>query len=140
MAVTPVNAGNVRRRTRSFASNFLNPSLNRLLKTFFEIHGQLNKNVDLLVVELDNTGTTDQVVADAACKLYFLGFKGGSVGGDYRAADHASSANSPTTTIPIAVSEQIAVVFPAGKAMANGLTVDFSAANTGIGIAIIGAA
>lgn len=115
-------------------------SLSQVLSTLFQEISQKYGAVDLQIVELDNLGTTDQVVADAPCKLYGVFLKGGSSGGDYRSADHASSANTPTTTIPVAASANVAYVIPAGKSFSNGLTVDASGANAWTGFAIIGAA
>jgi len=111
-----------------------------LVQELFQTLAQIRSNPDLQFVPIDNSGTTDQVVADAACKLYALVLKGGSSGGDYRSADHASSAATPTTTIPVAVAEQIAYIIPAGRSFTTGLTIDFSAANAASGFAIIGAA
>lgn len=110
-----------------------------LIQQLFQTLAQIRGNPDLQFVAIDNSGTTDQVVADAPCKLYALVLKGGSAGGDYRSADHASSAATPTTTIPVAISEQVVYTTPAGKSFTTGLTVDFSAANAASGFAIIGA-
>ena len=140
MALSTQSAVKVKRRAFSAISTFgFTSPISQLLSALFQELSQKYGNPALQFVPLDNSGTTDQVVADAPCKLYGLFLKGGSAGGDYRSADHASSANTPTTTIPIAASEQVAYTTPAGKAFATGLTIDFSAANAASGFAIIGA-
>lgn len=132
----------VKAKRRAFSAlktfGFLSPT-SQLVSALFQEISQKYGAPDLQVVELDNLGTTDQVVANAPCKLYALFLKGGSAGGDYRSADHASSANTPTTTIPVAASAQVTYAVPAGKSFSNGLTVDASQANAWTGFAIIGA-
>jgi hypothetical protein len=142
MAVTPVAAVLTKRKALNWLQHnpsALGPELRFLVQQLLQTLAQIRGNPDLLFVPLDNSGTTDQVVGDAPLKLYALGLKGGSAGGDYRSADHASSANTPTTTIPLAVGEIAFYSTPAGKSFANGLTIDFSQANAGSGFAIIGA-
>ena len=117
----------------------LGPEARFLIQQLFQTLAQIRGNPDLEFVPLANTSTTDQVVLGAAGTLYALVLKGEASGGDFRSADHASSANSPTTTIPLAVGEILVHTTPAGKAFANGLTVDFSASNAGSGFAIVGA-
>ena len=140
MALLTQNIVKAKRRAFSAVKTFnLSSSLSQVLSALFQEISQKYGAVDLQVVELDNLGTTDQVVADAPCKLYGLFLKGGSAGGDYRSADHASSAATPTTTIPVAVSGQVVYAIPAGKSFTTGLTVDASQANAWTGFAIIGA-
>lgn len=142
MAVTPVAAVLTKRKTMNWLvqnSPGFGPESRFLLQELFQTLAQVRGNPDLLFVPIDNSGTTDQVLADAPCKLYALVLKGGSSGGDYRSADHASSANSPTTTIPVAATDPLVYITPSGKAFATGLTIDFSAANAASGFAIIGA-
>lgn len=144
MALSTQSAVKAKRRAFNAVNTFaFRSSLSQLLSALFQELSQKYANPDLQVVELVDTGTTDIVVADAPCKLYALFLKGGSAGGDFRAADHASSANTPTTTIPVAAADPgFGFVYPAGKAYANGITVDASG-SSGVnwsGFAIIGAA
>lgn len=139
MALSVVDQVKAKRRAFSAIRTFgFNSSVSQILSNLFQEISQKVGAAQLLVVELDNSGTTDQVVAGEACKLYGLFLKGGSAGGDYRSANHASSANSPTTTIPIAASEQFVMTTPAGKAFSTGLTVDASQADSWTGFALIG--
>lgn len=140
MALSTTSGLKAKRRALSALKLFgFSPAVHNLVSQLFQDLAQQKGNPDLQIVELDNLGTTDQVVADAPCKLYGLFLKGGSAGGDYRSADHASSANTPTTTIPIAASAYVAYTIPAGKSFTTGLTVDASQANAWTGFAIIGA-
>ena len=140
MALSTQAAIKAKRRAFSALKTFgFNSSVHQLASALFQELSQKSSNPDLQVVELDNLGTTDQVVADAPCKLYGLFLKGGSAGGDYRSADHASSANTPTTTIPVAASAHVVYSIPAGKSFTTGLTVDASQANAWTGFAVIGA-
>lgn len=141
MALSTQAQVKAKRRAFHAVKNFgFTSSVSQVLSALFQEIAQKVGAIDLQVVELDNVGTTDQVVADAPCKLYGLFLKGGSAGGDFRSANHASSANTPTTTVPVAAAEQVVMSTPAGKAFSIGLTVDFSQANAGSGFAIIGAA
>lgn len=118
----------------------LSSALTQVLSTLFQEISQKYGAVDLQVVEAVANSTTDAVVADTACKLYGVFLKGGSSARDVRWADHASSADTPTTTLAIGVSEQTAYVYPAGKAFTTGLTFDESGASGPNGFFIIGAA
>lgn len=114
--------------------------LSQALSTLFQELAQKKGNPDLQVVPMQANSTTDAVIADVACKLYGVFLKGGSSAADLRWADHASSANSPTTTIAIGASEDLALIYTTGKAFSNGLTFDESGTNGASGFAIIGAA
>lgn len=141
MAISVVSALKAKRQAFSAAQSLgLGSSLTQLLSAFFQEHAQKNGNLDLLVVTAVAASTTDAVVAGEACKLYGVFLKGGASAADIRWADHATSANSPTVTIPVAISEQIALVSVAGKAMTTGLTFDESGASGANGFFIIGAA
>lgn len=141
MALSTQNIVKAKRRAFHAVRNYgFSSSVSQVLSALFQEISQKYGAVDLQVVELDNLGTTDQVAADAPCKLYAVVLKGGSSGGDYRSADHASSANTPTTTIPVAAAAQVVYAIPAGKSFTTGLTVDASGANAWSGFVIIGAA
>jgi hypothetical protein len=117
---------------------FQNTEVRQFLKTLFMTLGQTRKNPNLQIVELADSSTTDQVVADAACKLYAVFLKCGSTSRDFRAADHASSANSPTITVPITASGTALLIHPEGRALTTGFTIDFSGAGA-TGFVVIGA-
>ena len=138
MALSTQSAVLAKRRAFNYVQAFINPEQRAFVKALFEGLSQTRKNPDLQIVELSNSGTTDQVIADAPCKLYALFLKGGSAGGDYRSADHASSAATPTTTIPVAAAGTMSLLHPEGRAFTTGLTVDASQANAWTGFAIIG--
>ena len=115
-------------------------SQSQLLSILFQELSQKKGNPDLQVVEAVAASTTDAVVADAACKLYGVFLKGGASAADVRWADHASSANTPTTTLAIGASENAAYIFPGGKAFSNGITFDESGTGGSSGFFIIGPA
>ena len=142
MALSTQSAFKAKRRAFNALKNlnFASSSLEQLLSAFFQEVSQKKGNPDLQVVEFDAQSTTDAVIADAACKLYAVIGKAGSSAADVRWADHASSANTPTTTLAIGASEHFVYIFPGGKAMANGLTFDESGASGSKGVFIIGAA
>ena len=114
--------------------------MSQTLSALFQELAQKQQNPDLQVVEAVANGATDAVVADVACKLYGVFLKGGATARAVTWADHATSANTPTTTLPVGVSEQVAYVYPAGQAYANGLTFDEAGAGGASGFFIIGAA
>lgn len=139
MAISTQAAVLAKRRAFNYQSAiFQNTEVAELLKALFQTLAQTRKNPDLQVVELADSSTTDQVVADAACKLYGVFLKCGSTSRDFRAADHASSANSPTITVPITASGTAVLLHPEGRGLTTGLTVDFSGAGA-TGFVIIGA-
>lgn len=140
MAVTPVAAVKAKRRAFSALQTFgLSSSISQALSALFQELSQKYGNPDLLVVEAVAASTTDAVVADAACKLYAVCLKGGATARAVNWADHASSANTPTTIIPVGVAEQVAYLWPAGAAYANGITFDEAGAGGANGFFIIGA-
>lgn len=118
----------------------LSSSLEQTLSALLQEIAQKVGNIDLQVVIAPAASTTDLVVADVACKLFGYFGKGGATARAVNWADHASSANSPTTILPVGVSEQVAYVFPKGSAFANGLTFDEAGASGANGFFIIGAA
>jgi len=141
MALATQDAVKAKRRAFSALQTFgESSSMSQILSAFFQEHAQKNGNVNLQVVEAVANSTTDAVVADVACKLYGVFLKGGATARAVTWADHASSAGTPTTTIPVGVAEQVAYVWPAGAAYANGITFDEAGAGGASGFFIIGAA
>jgi len=129
-----------KRRAFSAAKTMgLTSTSTQLLSTLFQELSQKKGAPDLQIVEAPAASTTDLVVADSPCKLYGVFLKGGASAADVRWADHASSANTPTTTLAIGASEDATYVFGTGKAFANGLTFDESGASGSNGFFIIGA-
>lgn len=140
MALSTQAAVKAKRRAFSAIQTFgFSSAISQALSALFQELAQKYSNPDLQVVEAVAASTTDAVVADAACKLYGVFLKGGASAADVRWADHASSANSPTTTLAIGIGEQTAYIYPAGKAFANGLTFDESGTGGPNGFFIIGA-
>ena len=141
MALSTQAAVKAKRRAFSALSVFaMSSSLQQTLSALFQELAQKQNNPDLQVVEAVANSTTDAVVANVACKLYGVFLKGGATARDLRWADHATSADTPTTTLAIGVAEQCAYVYPAGMAFATGLTFDESGASGPNGFFIIGAA
>lgn len=133
----------VKAKRRAFSASKvlgLSSSAEQILSALFQELSQKKGNPDLQIVEAPAASTTDLVVADVACKLYGYFAKGGATARTTNWADHASSANTPTTTIPVGVGETVAYVWPAGSAFANGITFDESGASGANGFFIIGAA
>lgn len=139
MALSTQAFGLAKRRALNYAQGFLNPEQGALLKALFSSLSQRRDNPDLQIVELADSGTTDQVVANAACKVYAVFLECGSTSRDFRAADHASSAATPTVTVPITASGTATLIHSEGRSMSNGFTVNFSGAG-GTGFVIIGKA
>lgn len=141
MALSTQAAVKAKRRAFNAIQTFgLSSSISQALSALFQELSQKASNPDLQVVEAVAASTTDAVVADAACKLYGVFLKGGASAADVRWADHSSSANSPTTTLAIGIAEQVAYIFPAGKAFSNGITFDESGTGGASGFFLIGAA
>lgn len=141
MALSTQDAVKAKRRAFSAARTLgLSSALTQVLSALFQEIAQKYGNVNLQVVEAPAASTTDLVIADVACKLYGYFGKGGATARAVNWADHASSANSPTTILPVGVSEQVAYVFPAGSAFANGITFDEAGAGGANGFFLIGAA
>lgn len=138
MSLSVVAAVKAKRRAKNAIRTFAtSTALDVLLDTLFSQLAQ-NGNPDLLIVEAVANSTTDAVVAAEACKLYGVFLKGGATARAVNWADHASSANSPTTIIPVGVAEQVAYIWPAGAAYANGITFDEAGTGGASGFFIIG--
>lgn len=139
MPLTTQAAVKAKRRAKNAIRTFAtSTALDVLLDTLFSALA-VNGNPDLQIVEAVANSTTDAVVADAPCKLYGVFLKGGATARAVNWADHASSANSPTTIIPVGVAEQVAYLWPAGAAYANGITFDEAGTGGASGFFIIGA-
>lgn len=118
-----------------------NSSIELAIKALYSELAQKKGNPDTQVVEVLQNGTSNVVLANAACHLYGL-FLIGVAADSFQAADSATSAASPTIVIPMAITDQFALVFPnpQGHAYANGITCNGLNAGTNFkGIAIIGA-
>lgn len=141
MALSTQSAVKAKRRAQSALKTFgLSSAISQALSALFQELAQKAGNPDLQIVEAVAASTTDAVVADVACKLYGVFLKGGATARAVNWADHATSANSPTTIIPVGVSEQVAYLWPAGAAYATGITFDEAGAGGASGFFIIGAA
>lgn len=141
MALSTQSAVKAKRRAFSASKTMgLSESVNQMLSALFQELSQKKGNPDLQIVEAVAASTTDAVVADVACKLYGFFAKGGATARAVNWADHASSANSPTTIIPVGVAEQVAYVWPYGAAYTTGITFDEAGAGGANGFFIIGAA
>lgn len=140
MAVTPVNALQARQKARMSTRN---AGVFYTLKSFF-LHLAANKqNPDLLYTPIDGNvnasdgdNTADQVLANAACKLYVLYLKkSGSTATWFKATDHATTAATNGTqdiSLKITTSGEERVSFyPDGYAFANGITVTEDTTATG---------
>lgn len=141
MALATQEAVKAKRRAFSALKTMnLNSSISQVLSALFQELSQKYGNPNLQVVEAVANSTTDAVIGDVALKLYGVFLKGGATARAVTWADHASSASTPTTTIPVGVGEQVAYVWPAGAAYANGLTFDEAGTGGASGFFIIGAA
>jgi hypothetical protein len=141
MALTLTSGLKAKRQALSQVVTFgFKPAAANTLSQFFQDISQIYGNPDLQLVPIVANSTTDAVVADVACKLYGIILKGGLTAADLRIADHATSANSPTVTLPVAVSQQVTLLFNGGTAYANGITFDESTTAGPTGFFIIGAA
>lgn len=141
MALTTQAGVLAKRRAFSAAVTMgLSSALTQALSTLFQELSQKTGNPNLQIVYAVANSTTDAVVADVACKLYGVFLKGGATARAVTWADHATSANTPTTTIPVGVAEQVGYVWPNGAAYANGITFDEAGVGGASGFFIIGAA
>ena len=141
MALSLVSGLAAKRRAMSAVQTFgFKPAAANVISQFFQDLAQTFGNPNLQIVEFVAASTTDAVVADVACKLYGVVFKGGATARDIRWADHATAADSPTVTFPIAVAQQGELLFNGGTAYGTGLTFDESGAAGASGFFIIGAA
>lgn len=141
MALATQDAVKARRRAFSALQTFgLSSSISQALSALFQELAQKYGNPNLQVVEAVANSTTDAVVADVACKLYGVFLKGGATARAVNWADHASSAATPTTILPVGVAEQVAYIWPGGAAYANGITFDEAGAGGASGFFIVGAA
>lgn len=141
MALATQDAVKAKRRALSALTVFgLSSSVAQALSALFQELAQKRGNPNLQVVEAPAASTTDLVIADVACKLYGYFAKGGATARAVNWADHATSANTPTTILPVGVAEQVAYIWPAGAAYANGITFDEAGAGGASGFFIIGAA
>lgn len=140
MALSTQAAVKAKRRAFSAIQTMgLSSSLQQALSALFQETAQKYGNPDLQVVEAVAASTADAVVANVACHLYGVFLKGGATARAVQWADHASSSGTPTTLIPVGVSEQVAYIWPGGAAYVNGIT--FNEAGTGgaNGFFIVGA-
>lgn len=117
-----------------------NSQVSQVLSALFQELSQKEFAPQLQIVEVVQNGTSNVVLANAACHLYGLAIIAATTADSFQAADSASSAGSPTTVVPLAIADQAVLTYPAGHAFANGIT--FNGLNSGAnitGFAIIGA-
>lgn len=105
---------------------------------------------DLQVVPFDELSDTDVVIAGAACKLYALVLiKDTATATFSKLTDHASASSDADADIVVSqnAADQVALVYPSGRAFASGITSQGnttasggtgSASNGARGFAIIG--
>lgn len=140
MAISTQGFNIAKRHAKSSARVFgFNSSLDQALSALFQELSQKKQAPDLQVIEVLQNGTSNVVLADAACKLYGLFLTAPTTADSFQAADHASSAASPTIVEPLAIADQLAVFYATGHAYANGITCNGLNAGANFkGIAIIG--
>jgi hypothetical protein len=94
---------------------------------------QLN-NPDLQVKEFDNLTGSDTVIADAACKIYGIVLsKQTATAAYFKGSDSASAASSTAPEVELrqnSISEDV-LLFPDGRAMANGFTISSDTTSDG---------
>ncbi len=154
---TLISGLNAKRRALNFGGGAgvtrgISPVVQRQLKAFFEIMGQLKGNPNLLVVEFDELTSTETVISDAACKLYGIYYSKDTATLTFsKITDHASASSDTAAEYVI---QQLAIGdmwlgLPNGVALANGLTMQGnttadggtgSASNGARGFVIVGAA
>lgn len=140
MALSLESANKVRQKVRA---HLRNPGVQKALKAFWLHWASDMSNADLQFVVIDGNvnasdggNTANQVLANAACKLYVLYLKkSGSTATWFKATDHATTAATNgsqdiSQRLTTANQEQI-FVYPAGFSMTNGLTVTENTTATG---------
>lgn len=141
MALSTQDAYKAKRRAFSAIRTMgMSSAVSQVLSALFQELAQKYGNPNLQIVEAPAASTTDLVVADTACKFYGYIGKGGATARAVNWADHASSSATPTTILPVGVSQEVAYVFPAGKSHTTGLTFNEAGAGGANGFFIIGAA
>lgn len=141
MTIATQAAVKAKRRALSAVQTFgLSSSIGQCISALFQELAQKAGNPDLAVVEAPAASTTDLVIADVPCKLYGYFAKGGGTARAVNWADHASSANSPTTIIPVGATETVAYIWPQGAAYSSGITFDEAGASGASGFFLIGPA
>jgi hypothetical protein len=141
MALALTSGLKAKRQAISLLQTFnFKPAAVNAVSQFFQDLAQSYGNPDLQLVPITAASTTDAVVADVACKFYGIVLKGGIAAADIRWADHATSANSPTVTYPVAIAAQLVLLHSGGTAYANGITFDESGVTGPTGFFVIGAA
>lgn len=127
MAISLSNAVLVKQRALAETRK---PNVQGALKWFFSYIAQhLNPQAQFQIVFFSALGSTDVVIADAACKLYAVFMRVPSTSDAVtfvKATDHASTASDAASEFRFAfggtgVAEEI-VIYHRGKAMANGIT------------------
>lgn len=141
MAISTQSAVLAKRHARNAVRVFgFNSSIEQTLSALFQELSQKKGNPDLQIVEVLQNGTSNVILANAACRLYGLFLSAPTVADSFTAADSASSAASPTITVPLSIADQFALVYPQqGHSYANGITcAGLNAGANFKGIAIIG--
>lgn len=154
MALTLENINLTKQRTRW---DVRKPGVSEVFRALWK-HMEQKGNPDLQLVNFDQTGNADQVIADVACKIYAIFFKkpaASTTAAWLKISDHATTAAANGDVVislaaAAAALKEGAVVFPDGLDMVNGATLashttvngatDSSDADACAGFVIVGAA
>lgn len=126
-----------KRRAFNYLRNFTKPKSMLIGQAFFSYLAQFTTKPDIQISEFDVLTNTDVVLANAACKLYaFFLYKPTATACFFKATDNATTCSTDGTqdisikTAALAKSE-IELLFPDGRAMANGVTCQANTTGTG---------
>lgn len=123
MAISTQAAVLAKRHARNAVRVFaLNSSIEQAVSALFQELSQKKGNPDLQVIEVLQSGTSNVVLANAACRLYGVFLSVPTTADSFQAADSASSAASPTIVIPMGIGQFSALLYPVGNSYANGIT------------------
>jgi hypothetical protein len=154
MALTLENVNLVKQRTRWQVRT---PGASEALRSLWK-HLEAKGNPDLQFVAFERNGTDDNVIADAACRIYAIYFKKpatSTTAAWLKGSDHATvAAAAADVAISLAAAaaamKEGCVVFHDGLSMATGFTMachtsvngntDSAAADSPAGFVILGAA
>lgn len=127
MALSLESAGRVRQKTRALT---LDPSIYLALKGFFTYWATNKQNADLQLVPVADasvTGSTGQVIADAAATVYVVYVKKGATATDsYLKLFDSATTDAVTTEQRLSVgmleaNEEQFVMYPKGLTMGTGV-------------------
>lgn len=139
-------------KRRFFHAVSLDVATRSLSMALFSFLAQQGGHPDLSVVEITALTNTDQVIAAVPCTLYAMILHKATATASYtKATDHATTCSTDGTqdvSLKLADTNYHALIFPKGRAFANGITMQGnttgtgstgSAANGATGVALFGA-